>query len=113
MSGEELREARERRRWSREYLGGLAGVSSRSIQRYEAGESVPKGGVLSRLREALLSGRTDGQAIDTLAARLTEALAERDAAVARAAELAAVVDEKCAALDRAWAWFESHGVARP
>jgi hypothetical protein len=45
--------------------------------------------------------------LDTLAARLTRALEARDAAEARAAHWAAVVDEKCAALDRAWEHFEA------
>ena len=61
---------------------------------------------------ALQEARRSSSDLDALAARLTEALAERDAAVARAAELAAVVDEKCAALDQAWAWFESQGEGR-
>ena len=53
LLGERLLSVRKQRRLSREDLAALAGISSRSIVRYEAGEKVPKVGTLGKIAEHL------------------------------------------------------------
>ncbi|MGI5844498.1 MAG: helix-turn-helix domain-containing protein [Candidatus Xenobium sp.] len=66
-----LRTTRENRRLSREALAALAGISSRSIVRYEAGEQTPKASTTVKLAHhlgvsvAFLTGKTDDPYVDS------------------------------------------------
>ena len=53
---EQLRFLRKRNRKTQEVLGGLVGVSSRSIRAYETGERLPDLGTVSMIMEILCAG---------------------------------------------------------
>jgi transcriptional regulator with XRE-family HTH domain len=56
MTGDEIREARERRGWTQAQLATALGVGQRTVGNWERGETVPKNR-LGMLREVLLGSQ--------------------------------------------------------
>jgi transcriptional regulator with XRE-family HTH domain len=53
MNAERIRQARESKKLSREFIANAVGVSGRQFWRYEAGESIPPANILGKIAEVL------------------------------------------------------------
>jgi predicted transcriptional regulator len=53
ITPDQMRAARALLRWSRDRLGKESGVAGRTIARFEAGQVVPRGSTVTRVRAAL------------------------------------------------------------